>query len=183
MKRLLIPSMVLASLLASLALTGCTSTTIEWGGRKALRDADGKILVAANGEPYYESAPNRYHTNRHWTDDTIQDAVVKANPNGSYEASVGKRESIVNSAGLTALVEASFKGASELAAKVGAAIATCGGSVAGEAGAAAISKSISNFVARGGSADNATVTCKDGSCTITDGTITETCTDCIDCTP
>lgn len=30
-------------------------------------------------------------------------------------------------------------------------------------------------------AANATVSCKDGNCTITDGTVTETCTDCVDC--
>lgn len=34
-------------------------------------------------------------------------------------------------------------------------------------------------ISMGGDVANAAISCKDGSCTITDGTITETCTDCL----
>ena len=38
---------------------------------------------------------------------------------------------------------------------------------------------VTKYITRGGDAKNATITCKDGNCTISDGTITETCTDCL----
>ena len=60
-----------------------------------------------------------------------------------------------------------------------AAIASSGGSVAGEAAYSALSKTIKNYLSKGGSAEKATVECKDGSCTISDGTVEETCDDCV----
>jgi len=79
---------------------------------------------------------------------------------------------------LAKLVEVSFKGAAELTAKIGAAIATYGGSIAAEGGAKAIASTISKFISKGGDASNATVTCEGGNCTITDGTFSEVCEGC-----
>ena len=81
---------------------------------------------------------------------------------------------------LNKVIETSFKGAAELAAKVGAAIATSGGSVAGEAAYSALRSAIAKYISKGGSADKAKITCEGGNCTITDGTVTETCTNCIE---
>lgn len=81
---------------------------------------------------------------------------------------------------LVALVKVSFDGAALLAAKIGAAIATSGGSVAADGAKSAISAAVQKFMQRGGSAAKASATCKDGSCTITDGTVTETCSNCFD---
>lgn len=75
---------------------------------------------------------------------------------------------------LVALVKTSFDGAALLAAKVGAAIATSGGSAAAD-GVAAM---IRNFVARGGDVSKATVNCANGACTVSDGAVSEVCTDC-----
>ena len=80
---------------------------------------------------------------------------------------------------LNKLVETSLKGAAELAAKVGAAIATSGGSVAGDAAYTALRNAISKYISKGGDASKAKITCENGNCTISDGTVTETCTDCI----
>lgn len=66
-------------------------------------------------------------------------------------------------------------GSALLAEKVAAAITSCGGTTA----AGALEQTIAKFIARGGSATKASVTCKDGNCTVTDGTVTETCTDCL----
>lgn len=77
---------------------------------------------------------------------------------------------------LVALVKTSFDGAALLAAKVGAAIATSGGSAAVDAAKSAISSAVSRYMMKGGDLNNATVTCKDGSCTISDGNVCETCT-------
>lgn len=81
---------------------------------------------------------------------------------------------------LVALVKTSFDGAALLAAKIGAAIASSGGSVAADGAKSAISAAVKKFLARGGSAANATATCKDGNCTISDGSITETCENCFE---
>ena len=78
---------------------------------------------------------------------------------------------------LNKLVETSLKGAAELAAKVGAAIATSGGSVAGDAAYTALRNAISKYISKGGDASKAKITCENGNCTISDGTVTETCTD------
>lgn len=69
------------------------------------------------------------------------------------------------------IVDKSLSGAAELAGKIGAAIATAGGS----ASADAIASMVKKFVSAGGDASNATVKCTDGSCTISDGSVS--CTD------
>lgn len=63
-----------------------------------------------------------------------------------------------------------------LAEKVGAAYASCGGSVVAGGAASALKKAIANYIAKGGKAENATVTCADGACTISDGSVTESAT-------
>lgn len=60
-----------------------------------------------------------------------------------------------------------------LAEKAAAAYATCGASVAASAGKSAIQKAIASYILKGGSAGNAKVSCADGSCTFSDGTVTE----------
>ena len=75
----------------------------------------------------------------------------------------------------------SFDGAALLAAKIGAAIATSGGSVAADGAKSAISSLVKKYIASGGNAKAAKITCANGSCTVTDGTVTESCTDCYDC--
>jgi hypothetical protein len=68
-------------------------------------------------------------------------------------------------------VKAIANAVTDITAKVCAAIVSHGGSVAQDA----VSKLVSRFVKAGGKAENASVSCADGACTITDGVTT--CTD------
>ena len=158
---------------------GCRAITVENYGDDVAKDADGKPVVLADGKAQTIRKGWRVHHNQHWmvTDVDSMEASVDEQT-GRIDFKLGKTHT-EPSQELTKLVDTSLKGAAELAAKVGAAIATSGGSVAGEAGAALLKNAISDFISKGGDAAKTTVTCKDGSCTFTDGTVTETCTDCI----
>lgn len=61
-----------------------------------------------------------------------------------------------------------------LAEKAVAAYATCGASLASAEGQTAVKKAIASYILKGGKSDSASVTCSDGSCTFSDGKITET---------
>lgn len=83
-----------------------------------------------------------------------------------------------------AMVDILAKAVSDVTAKVCAAIVSHGGTAATDA----VSSLVKRFVRAGGDASKAKVECKDGSCTVSDGTTT--CTDggcyvggdCVDCT-
>lgn len=70
-----------------------------------------------------------------------------------------------------AMVDIMAKTASDITAKVCAAIVSHGGTVAADG----VSSLVSRFLKAGGKADKATVSCEGGNCTITDGSTT--CTD------
>ena len=83
-------TMILAALVAAFA--GCTSSTsIKWGGKKAVRDADGTVLTAADGSPYYESEPNIYDDFNWLTKREERDVKVDVQSDGAYTASLGSR--------------------------------------------------------------------------------------------
>ena len=65
-----------------------------------------------------------------------------------------------------------------LAEKIAAAYATCGATVVAEGAKTALEKAIANYIAKGGNAKNATITFANGNGTITDGIVTEVCTNC-----
>lgn len=170
MKKLLI----LAALAA--ITTGCTSTYARWGGERVVVDLEGRPLVDKQGVVQKVKEPVELSSWRHWTDSLIGQATL-----GIREKQVDF--SLTNytaqpSDELAKVIDVSLKGAAQLAAKVGAAIATSGGSVASDAVKKAIKKAINNFVSKGGDAAKATVDCSNGACTISDGSVTETCTDC-----
>ena len=175
--------MIIAALAAlTAAFVGCTSTTIEWGGQNAVRDADGHVLTDPSGKPYYEKPQNYYHQNKHWTDEKVQDLRVAANADGSYEATLGHYDSVVNASNLVALVREGLSGSAELAGRIGAAIATSGGSVAAEGGAGAIvalaKQAYSSFKSGGGDESKAVVsTSANGTVSVSDGKVCTTCTD------
>lgn len=155
---------------------GCTSTSAEWGGERVITGPDGQPLVAKDGTVQKAKEPVRLSSWRHWTNTNVTTAKLNVTKDAiDFDLNGYKSEP---SEELNKVIETSFKGASELAAKVGAAIATSGGSVAGEAGYAALKKAITSFVTKGGDASKATVTCEGGNCTFSDGSVTETCTDC-----
>lgn len=69
------------------------------------------------------------------------------------------------------LTEKTLEGAANLAAKIGAAIATSGGSAGAEAATSAAVSLYNKFTAAGGNVDNAVVSCTNGVCTVTDGSV------------
>lgn len=161
----------------ALVFVGCTSTTAEWGGESVVRGLDGAPLVDKDGTVQKVKEPVKLSSWRHWIDTHVDTAKLDVSKEditftmNGYKAEPSEE--------LAKTIDVSLKGAAELAAKVGAAIATSGGSVAGEAGASLLNKAISKYIAKGGSASKAKITCDGGNCTISDGAITETCTDCI----
>ena len=157
---------------------GCTSTTAEWGGERVITGADGQPLVANDGTVQKVKEPVKLSSWRHWIDTHVDTAKLDVSKDAiAFSMNGYKAEP---SEELNKVIETAFKGAAELAAKVGAAIATSGGSVAGEAAYSALKNAISKYISNGGDASKATVTCEGGNCTISDGTITETCTNCFE---
>ena len=161
----------------ALVFVGCTSTTAEWGGESVVYGLDGAPLVDKDGVVQKVKNPVKLSSWRHWIKTLFTAAKLNVRKDeielemDGYKAEPSEE--------LNKVIETSFKGASELAAKVGAAIASSGGSVAGEAAFSALRNAIAKYVSKGGSAEKAKITCEGGNCTISDGTITETCTDCL----
>ena len=160
------------------AMTGCTSTSAEWGGERVITGADGLPLVANDGTVQKAKEPVKLSSWRHWTNTNVTTAKLNVTRDAiDFDLNGYKSEP---SEELAKVIDVSLKGASELAAKVGAAIASCGGSVAGEAAYAALRNAITKYITKGGSAEKATITCSGGNCTISDGAVTETCTNCFE---
>ncbi|MBO7687124.1 MAG: hypothetical protein J6V72_12105 [Kiritimatiellae bacterium] len=108
-----------------------------------------------------------------WADEKWSNFGAETKADGSVQFGV-KDYSRDLSANAVALTKVLCDAASDVTAKVCAAVVTQGGSVA----ASKVSSLVSQFLARGGDAAKATVECKDGSCTVSDGSVTETCADC-----
>ena len=166
--------MLIAALAAlTVIVVGCKSVEVERKGQEVAVVND-QIVKDKDGNPVILDLGWRVDYSQHWYWQRFDSLEAKA---GEATLNVNNYSSGVDS-NLTALVSTSFTGACELTARIGAAIATSGGSVAGEAGASAISALVSKFVSKGGDTANATISCKDGSCTLTDGTVCESCTGC-----
>lgn len=159
---------------------GCMSITVEDYGHEVVRDLNGAPIVAKDGTVQTVHKGQRWSYFKHWVNSMCEKFDFSRKPGDEIAFSAENYQDEV-SAELNKLVETSFKGATELAAQVGAAIATYGASTAGRAGVSALSKAIGKYLAKGGSVENAKVTCDGGNCTITDGTVTETCVDCLSC--
>lgn len=158
------------------AFIGCTSSTrIEWGGKKAVRQSDGTVLVDKDGAPYYEAEKNIYNDFNWLTKREERDVSVKVTSDGAYEAGLGSRVNDVSSNGI-AMVTGSLNATTKLVSTCAAAYATiAGGGAQADTVATVASKIVSYFTSKGGNADNATVSCSDGSCTVSDGTTTVSC--------
>lgn len=156
---------------------GCTSTTAEWGGERVVFGVDGAPLVDKDGVVQKVKEPVKLSSWRHWIDTHVDTATLGVEPEKISFAMNGYKAEPSDE--LAKVIDVSLKGAADLAAKVGAAIATSGGSVAGEAAYSALRNAIAKYISKGGSAEKAKITCEGGNCTITDGNVTETCTDCM----
>lgn len=158
----------------ALALVGCTVTKAEWGGEEPIVDKDGNPVIAQDGTVQKIKQPTKLYNNRHWMDTQVASGNFSVTKDGDINVSINDYKS-VTSTNLANLVDTSLSGVALLAEKVGAAIATGGGSVAADSTQAAIAALVAKFVSAGGKADKATVSAENGSVTISDGAIT--CTD------
>ena len=147
--------------LTAAALAGCRSVTVKNYGQEVV-DVNGVQTVISKG--WYVS-----HW-QHWMITKADNISASIKPEEITFDLAGLDEKS-DGDGLSKLVSASLSGAAELATKIGAAIATAGGTACADS----ISGLVAKFVKAGGDTAKASVSCKDGSCTITDGATT--CTD------
>ena len=168
--------MLIAAIVAAAIVTGCRSVGVENYGQDYVKDKDGNPVLV-DGKPVMYGKGWSVDHFQHWMitqadtiNATVKDDEITFGMNGL--------NTHPDAEGLGKVVDSSLKGAAELAAKIGAAIATSGGS----AGADAIYGYVQQFLAKGGDPSKATVTVTDGNLTCTDGSCTVT-GDCADCTP
>ena len=150
-------TMIVAALVAAFA--GCTSSTsIKWGGRKAVRNSDGAVLTAADGSPYYESEQNVYKDSNWLTKREERDVKVEVQSKGAYTASLGSRVNDVSTNGI-AMVTGGINAMTKLVSTCAAAYVTiAGGGAQADVTTTVVSKIIKSFVDKGGDTDKATVT-------------------------
>ena len=165
----LIEITTLAALAAILA--GCKSVTVTRHPA-----ALAKVATDSKGAPIVLDGGWEVEYFQHWNWQKFD--AMSATAGAGVSFSMNGYEGGADASNLVNLVEVSFKGAAELTAKIGAAIATSGGSIAAEGGAKALAAAISKFIKNGGDASKAAVTCADGNCTISDGTVSEVCEGC-----
>lgn len=165
--------MLMAALAVASIVTGCRSVGVVNNGQDYIRNQDGSPVLVS-GEPVIYS--------RGWSVDHFQhammttaDSISATVKDGEINFAMNGLNTVPDYDGITKLVDRSLKGAAELAAKIGAAIATSGGST----GADAVWGYVKEFIGRGGDPSKASVSISDGRLTCTDGncTITGSCTD------
>lgn len=167
--------LLVGAVIAGLLIGGCKSIEVNKRPQSALTwtDTNGVVHVVLDkaNKPVLLDGGWEVDYFQHWMWTKLD--TLNASAGTGVTLSLNGYESGVDS-NLVALVRTSFDGAALLAAKIGAAIATSGGSAAADGVAALVKK----FVASGGDVSKATVSCANGACTVTDGTVAETCTDC-----
>lgn len=167
--------LIVGAAIAGALIGGCKSIEVNKRPQTALTwtDTNGVVrLVLDNAnKPVILDGGWEVDYFQHWMWTKLD--TLNATAGTGVTLSLNGYESGVDS-NLVALVRTSFDGAALLAAKIGAAIATSGGSAAADGVAALVRK----FVSNGGNVSKATVSCANGACTVTDGTVCESCTDC-----
>lgn len=159
---------IMAAALAGLAtVAGCRVVEVENRGEEIARDAEGKPVTLQDGTIQTVKRGWSVYHNQHWMV-TEADSLTAHVEAGKIDFSLNGLNSRPDGTNLNALVVGSLEGSANLAAKVGAAIATSGGST----GAEAVAAWVQSFISAGGDPAKATVSCADGSCTITDGAVT-----------
>ena len=163
--------------IAAAVVAGCTSSTrLEWGGKTAVRQPDGTVVVSQDGSPFYESEKNVYKDSNWLTKREERDLKVSVNPDGSYEASLGSRVNDVSSNGV-AMVTGTIDATTKLVAEAAAAyVKIAGGGAQSDVVSQVVSKAVASFVAGGGDAGKAKASDAGDKITITDGAVCTTCT-------
>ena len=169
---------IMFAAIAAVALSGCVSEEITWGGDKAVRQPDGTVLVdATTGRPYYEKEQNHLERFSHLNDVEFKDFHVKADKD-SYEAGIGQFGSFTGS-NTVAVINSGLSGTTKLVAVCGVLYAKIAGGASADIATTAISKLISYFKSSGGDTENATATLDEANKAIkvSDGSV------CVECTP
>lgn len=181
-------------ILAALAAIACgcqTRITAEKNAEcahpiQSVVDVGGTNQVITTG--YMVTSGGWYATARSplWATEELRGLSIGVQTNGSVSLGLDayKRDLSTNAVTMAHNLVVDF---AELAEKAAAAYATCGASLAaGKAatitakGKQALQKAMASYILKGGKAGDATVTCENGNCTFSDGTITETCVNCFD---
>lgn len=158
--------MLLAAIALAIILAGCRSVEVENYGQDYVRNSDGSPVLV-DGKPVLIGKGWSVDHFQHWmiTDADVISATVRKD---EIDFAMNGLKTRPDADGVKGVVEASLKGSAELAAKIGAAIATSGGS----AGADAIAAYVKQFIAKGGDPSKAKVSISDGTLTCTDGSCT-----------
>lgn len=170
--------MILLALAAVAVFAGCKSIEVDRRGHQVAFDKNGEVVKDKEGNPVVLDLGWNVDYFQHWNTQKFDTLHAKA---GEAELDINGYEGGAAASNLTALVSTSFAGASVLTEKIVAAIVSGGMTVAADSGSAAIVALAQKFVSSGGDATKASVTCKDGSCTVTDGSVTCTEQGCVDC--
>lgn len=158
-------------LILAAALAGCQTVITATKFPERLEVVDNKPIILSGGWEASARSPL-------WATESLKglDLGVATNSTVYLRLDTYDRDLSTNAVVLT---EKTLAGACELTAKIGAAIATGGGSTSAEVVSSAAKALYDKYIAAGGNPDNATVTCKDGVCTVSDGSASA----CVDCTP
>lgn len=152
----------------AIALTGCVSEELTWGGQKAVRQPDGTVLVdAATGRPFYEKDQNHLERFSHLTDVELKELHVKADAE-TYEAHLGQIGSFCGS-NTVAVINASVGGATKLVAECGVLYAKIAGGASADIISAVVGKAVALFKSKGGNVDTASALIDGDKLKITDG--------------
>lgn len=153
--------------IAATAITGCKS--IKFEKIEHTPNVIGTNVVATT----VKEVRGEYYA--YGIENNLEGLEISATPTNGVAVKI-ERVSYDMSKQHAEIVDKSLSGAANLAAKIGAAIATSGAAPSADAIAALVKK----FTAAGGNPDKATVECAGGSCTISDGNIACTDGSCID---
>ena len=181
--------MLCGATLAGLLVGGCKSIEVEYRGKglATWTDTNGVVRAICDdvGKPIFFDKGWIVEYFQHWT--WMRLDTLHATAGAGVVLDLNGYESGVDS-NLVALVDVSLRGTAELAAKIGTAIATCGGSAAAEGGASGIislaKQAYSRFIKRGGDEAKAVVSsAADGTVIVSDGSIGVQCANgvCSDC--
>lgn len=154
--------------LAFIGLTGCqTVITAEKYPEQVVPLEGGKYVIASGGWSASARSPL-------WATESLRGLDIGVNTNSSVHLKIDTYNRDLSTNAVT-LTEKTLDGCANLAAKIGAAIATGGGSTSAEVVSSAAKSLYDKFIAAGGNVDNAVVECKDGVCTVRDNSA------CVDC--
>ncbi len=148
-------------------VSGCRSIEVVNHGEEAVRNAAGEPVLSASGEVQKISRGWEVSHFQHWMITAADNMSASVKPN-DISFAINGLNSRPDGTNIVGVIDASFSGANRLAATIAAYI---GGGTVTDAAWSAAKNLYDKFVAAGGDPDAATVECKNGTCTITDGTV------------